>query len=518
MTNNKTAEKAPKKPSHAELTQVQRKAHHAFGNRANFRGLDIGYRWQQGQPTDEVCLRVHVDRKLPCDALMPPQIFPTEVDGIRLDVIAASYSPSLEPGTSRSAAARQPYTMGGLSCGRHGEGTGTIGLVVIDSTTGKPGILSNWHVLAGPRARRNDPITQPGGNDGGFDPRDRVARLKRWLLDRNGDAALAELLPDQPWLPLQFGTFETVTKTRSARLGEILTKTGRSGPLQRARVDGTGLYRLPYETRPGIYEYRDIEGFKLVAIEESSEIAAPISAAGDSGAAWISASSGEAVGLQFGEDVPPGPRVGAASSGAIACDLGTVFEKLEVRLADFRDLLEQNSPNPVLTPHQRDQANILTSADAPSPGWPHPAHWTDNSLQAMSISGRPDRARGRSPAGDIVPLIRVSPNGRMPSPIRDHHGRGAPQFSLAQDIWLMRLYPALLDYDVNFRGVFLDEPIAQRISAVDSHGMHAFFARLINSTRHFDGIGLKQMQPIDFEGVVTYFQVCQRINALLEQL
>lgn len=82
----------------------------------------------------------------------------------------------------------------------------------------------------------------------------------------------------------------------------------------------------------------------------------------------------------------------------------------------------------------------------------------------------------------------------------------------------MRLYPALLDYDVNFRGVFLDEPIAQRISAVDSHGMHAFFARLINSTRHFDGIGLKQMQPIDFEGVVTYFQVCQRINALLEQL
>ena len=517
MTEVSLAKEAYPVSSQAELELTLHQAHQTFGNRANFRGIDIGYRWQNGQPTDDICLRIHVDRKVPTDALMKSQIFPAELNGFQLDVIAATYQPSLEPGTARSAAARQPYTMGGLSCGRHGEGTGTIGLVVIDRTTGKPGILSNWHVLAGPRARRNDPITQPGGLDGGFDPRDRIARLKRWLLDRGGDAAYAELLPDQPWLPLQFGTFNKVTKTASAKLGEILTKSGRSGASRQARVDGLGIYRVPYETRPGLYEYRDVEGFRLVPVPEDTEADNCVSSAGDSGAAWVSTDSAAAVGLQFGEQIAADPRHNAAPQSAIACNLETVLEKMNLRLAEFTDLMEQNNQEPILTAYQQRQANLSSTAETSSPDWPHPMHWPDHRYQPASLEGRPDRIDRQSQRGEIVPLVRISPNRGVASQYQDGQGHALPNINIPQDIWLLRLYPALLDYDTNFRGAFLDEPVAQRISAADSRSIHAFFAHLINGTRHFDGIGLKQMREADFEGVVTYMQVCERIAVLLSQ-
>ena len=93
MADLHTADKVEKSAFSEDLDQGLKKAYLAFGNRSNFRGIDIGYRWRRGQRTDEICLRMHVQRKLPIDALLPSQVLPSHVAGIALDVIEAAYQP-----------------------------------------------------------------------------------------------------------------------------------------------------------------------------------------------------------------------------------------------------------------------------------------------------------------------------------------------------------------------------------------------------------------------------------------
>lgn len=514
MADLHTADKVEKSAFSEDLDQGLKKAYLAFGNRSNFRGIDIGYRWRRGQRTDEICLRMHVQRKLPIDALLPSQVLPSHVAGIALDVIEAAYQPSLEPGASRQAATPQPYTMGGLCCGRSGEGAGTIGLVVIDRTTGKPGILSNWHVLAGPRARRNDPIMQLGERNDEFDPRNHIANLKRWMLERSGDAALAELLPDQPWLPLQFGGFECISKTRAANLGEILNKNSQASNSAQAKVDGKGLYRLQYETRPGMMECRDIEGINLVYEADIPVEGGKVSSAGDSGSAWVSATSGEAVALQIGGQIASATEANRAGQSVIANEMAPILEKLELRLANFEDLLAQNGQSAVLTRRQKSCAALSYDSEEtmPSPLWPHPRHWADAAAPRPHQIPRPERNERNASDAQIVPLVRILPNGRLPE--WGSQGAASRQFNICHDIWQNRLYPALLDYDPNFRGVFLEEAITQRISAMDDRNIHTFFSRLINGSARFDGIGLKQVRPDDFRGATIYMQICERISSL----
>lgn len=501
----------------ADLDYPLAKAYQTFGHRSYFRGVDIGYRWRQGQRTDEICLRLHLDRKLPLDALMPSQVLPTHVEGVALDVIEAAYQPSLEPGAARRASTRHPYTMGGLPCGRSGEGAGTIGLVVIDKTTGKPGILSNWHVLAGPRARRNDPIMQLGERDDEFDPRNHIANLKRWMLNRSGDAALAELLPDQPWLPLQFGGFESISRVRSACLGEILNKTSRASSNAQARVDGRGLYRLQYETRQGMLEYRDIEGLKLVYETDIPVAGGKVSSAGDSGAAWVSAATGDAVALQIGGQTASANCLSSTQQGVIASEMAPILETLEIRLASFEDLLAQNGQNPVLTHRQQVCADMSHDSDEAmrAPQWPHPQHWVDASFSQPRRPRRPDRSETSPSAAQVVPMVRILPN--EPAPLQPLLATTSQQSESGQDIWEKRLCPALLDYDPNFRGVLPAEPLVQRISIADERNINAFFSRLINRSERFDGIGLRQVLETDFTGATTYMQICVRIDALRRQ-
>ncbi|OIQ39444.1 MAG: hypothetical protein BM558_11760 [Roseobacter sp. MedPE-SW] len=514
MADLHTAEKFDKTALSDDLNESLKRAYLAFGNRSNFRGIDIGYRWRQGQRTDEICLRMHVQRKLPIDALLPSQVLPSHVEGIALDVIEAAYQPSLEPGASRQSTTRQPYTMGGLSCGRSGEGAGTIGLVVIDRTTGKPGILSNWHVLAGPRARRNDPIMLLGERDDEFDPRNHIANLKRWMLDRSGDAALAELLPDQPWLPLQFGGLECISKTRSAKLGEILNKTSQASSAAQARVDGKGLYRLQYETRPGMMECRDIEGINLVYEADIPVTGGKVSSAGDSGSAWVSAASGEAVALQIGGQIASATGSSRSGQGVIANEMTPILENLGLRLANFEDLLAQNGQSAVLTRRQKSCAALAFDIEEtmPSPLWPHPQHWADATASRPHQIPRLERNERKASDAQIVPMVRILPNGRASE--WGNQATASRHFNVCHDIWQNRLYPALLDYDPNFRGVFLEEAITQRISAKDERSIHAFFSRLINGSARFDGIGLKQVLPDDFRGATKYMQICERIEYL----
>ena len=54
--------------------------------KANVVGVGIGYRYRDGNRTDEVVIVVMVERKLTLDALSESDIIPAEIDGIPVDV------------------------------------------------------------------------------------------------------------------------------------------------------------------------------------------------------------------------------------------------------------------------------------------------------------------------------------------------------------------------------------------------------------------------------------------------
>jgi hypothetical protein len=348
------------------LEDARLQAERLYGRRENFTGADYGPRWKDGKPTGDVVVRVHVRRKLPESALEGDVILPKEINGIPLDVIEGDYR-ATDPEAGQSLGHRKmlPYLMGGSSCGRAHEGTGTVGMMVQDRDGKWPGILSNWHVMAGARARPGDAIEHPGPADlpapGTGTP---VARLERWMLNRRGDAALARIDPGKPWLPLQLGTFAEIRSTRRVELGEELTKSGRTTGVTTAQVDGIGVYRVTYEVAPGRREPRDIEGFKLVALEPGNPGNAELSSAGDSGSSWSNPETGEGVGLHFAGETNPDPR----AEHAIACHLDAVMEELNVEPLTFEALYQ-----PITAGQAGPQAAAewTPQPDGPdSPWWP----------------------------------------------------------------------------------------------------------------------------------------------------
>lgn len=323
-----------KKISDDKLKAAMMSARKMYGHRPDVTACDVGYKWEGDQPTQELCVRIHVQRKIPLSELEASQVFPTEINDVPLDVIQGPYK--IHRATSANEhKIRSPFLMGGLSCGRETGGTGTIAAIVVDNVSGRPAVLSNWHVLHGPFGLAGDPILQPGRADGGNPVVDAIAQLGRSILDVDGDAAIAPLVGGRPWLPLVFGSYALPSKIRETRLGELLTKSGRTTAQSVARVDGEGFYKLAYEISPGQREVREIRGFKLVPVEPGNPDDLELSSGGDSGSLWTNPNSGDAVGLHFAGEVNDDP----SAEFAIACNLSSVFRRLDVRLATFDDLL-----------------------------------------------------------------------------------------------------------------------------------------------------------------------------------
>lgn len=73
----------------AELNKVRE----AWLKRPGVTAVDVGYRMKDGKLTDEVAIRVHVERKLPPEALEEHELFPETLGGVDVDVIEATYGP-----------------------------------------------------------------------------------------------------------------------------------------------------------------------------------------------------------------------------------------------------------------------------------------------------------------------------------------------------------------------------------------------------------------------------------------
>ncbi|WP_428926824.1 hypothetical protein [Marinibacterium sp. SX1] len=365
-------------PTPEKLNEAYQEALRRFADRQNLTAIDIGRVWKAGRPVDEAAIRLHVTRKQPETELDAAAVFPREILGIPVDVVEGVYRiPEAARMSDSRRRGRFPFLMGGMSCSRLDGEVGTVGVIVKDRRTGRAGLLSNWHVLAGPRANPGDPILHPGRIDGGQPAQDEIARLDRWMLDTDGDAAVAFLTGALPWVPLQLGSFTEIAGTRTARLGEVLSKSGRTTGVTTAVVDGIGMYRVNYEVRPGEIEHRDIRGFKLVSLLEGNPHDEELSAAGDSGACWVD-SSQNAVGLHFAGETAPGPD----QEHAIACDMGTVMDRLDLEPAGFDDLASQRAD----TRSWAEMSDPRLDGSDPLPVWGGPFPWPAHTPGPMPAS------------------------------------------------------------------------------------------------------------------------------------
>lgn len=218
----------------------------------NVVGMGIGVKWTNGEPTGEPALVVLVTHKLEKDQLSPANLVPAKLADMQTDVLSvgipfAGEKESLDTRVQTLANRIRP-AKGGYSVGHYKITAGTIATCVYDRLQEGIGIpsryyiLSNNHVLANSNdASPGDPILQPGPFDGGTDPKDRIARLSRFVpimfdppipRDRHRnlvDAAVAEgefsdLDREIYWI----GDLRGWRRRSNVKVGSLVKKTGRT--------------------------------------------------------------------------------------------------------------------------------------------------------------------------------------------------------------------------------------------------------------------------------------------------
>lgn len=148
-------------------------------------GVDIGYKEVGGRRTDELAIRVDVEKKWD---VPQEQRIPSMLQDIKTDVIQRGRFTFLVD------TARYNPLVGGCSIGTCGgvPGTGTLGALVRDINTGQLMALSNWHVLVrGASGVYN--VAQPGPGDNGSCPGDIIGQVVRSAINEYVDCAVVAL-------------------------------------------------------------------------------------------------------------------------------------------------------------------------------------------------------------------------------------------------------------------------------------------------------------------------------------
>lgn len=283
-------------------------------------GVDYGYKYQAGVRTMQLCVRFHVARKLPPDALRSHEVLPVELGSVACDVIQARYAPHGSP-RARFDALRPGISIGNVARGS----TGTLGAIVREAGSGRLCLLSNWHVLCGTTgAQPGESISQPGSLHLGSGPERQVAALERWLDLRHGyDAAIAVLSAGIANDSSVFDLGIRIGGMEEPTLGLALVKAGATSGVTHAMVDGVeGTFEIDYSGFGD--QKRWMDGCRLTPDARNPED--EISVAGDSGALWINPETRCAVALHYaGED-----GVGPTAEYAIAHPISRIFGLLDL--------------------------------------------------------------------------------------------------------------------------------------------------------------------------------------------
>ena len=301
---------------HAALNRALR----AVRYRDGIVGVDYGYAYKDGQRPKTLGIRFHVAQKLPLSEIPPERILPSKLDGYRCDVLEARYS--LHGNPKKQCDPMQPGVSIGNVVRRR---TGTLGMFVKDQLGGRPGLLSNWHVLCGSlQASAGDTISQPGPHHAGTSPARIIGALERWVpLDTGCDAALALLSDAIETSDLIFDSALKIDGIVAARNGLKLMKYGVTSKLTYGIVDGIdGSYEVDYSGYGD--QKRWIDGIRIVVNPEHATN--EISLAGDSGAIWVDVETSRAVALHFaGED-----GLGPTAEYALAQPIQRVLNLLDL--------------------------------------------------------------------------------------------------------------------------------------------------------------------------------------------
>jgi endonuclease G len=268
--------------------------------------VDVGYRYRHGKMTDELAVRVHVEKKKKgpqLEALDAAQIPNVSRIGFTTDVMEGKYRlhggwfwpqpPAPTPYTRRS----RPLKAGISISNEYDYNFGTLGGFVRDRKTGEGMILGCWHVLVNSAYRwPGVRIFQPAAGDGGWYS-DSVAAYSRDGMKSGVDAAVARLLEGQQGVNDEVG-LGVVTGVAEPRLGMVVTKSGRASKITTGVIDGVGgVTPMSYAGLP-----REIRECVHIAPLTEGET---VSAGGDSGAWWLTRDDRRAVGLHFaGSDEP----------------------------------------------------------------------------------------------------------------------------------------------------------------------------------------------------------------------
>lgn len=299
------------------------KAKRLCRRRPNLIGVDYGYAFKNEEPLKRLAIRFHVRQKRPLAELPPEHVLPTALDGLRCDVVEASYSLHASP--HEECTPLQP----GISVGNLENGeTGSVGSFVTLSGQEGTYLLSNWHVLAGgSSAQKGDRICQPGPGDVGNHPARIVGQLSKWTELATGiDAAIAFVDPGVATSTRLFGSTVAITDFEDPKPGMKLVKAGAFSGFTHSLVDGVeGTFEMNY-TNFGD-ETRWMDGIRLRRDPAFPET--EISIAGDSGSVWVNPATGWAVALHFaGED-----GLGPSEEYALAHPIRRVLELLGIELA-----------------------------------------------------------------------------------------------------------------------------------------------------------------------------------------
>ncbi len=324
---------------------VLRQVRESWMERAGVTAVDLGFKWSDGQMTDQLAIRVHVNKKLPLLEIAEEDRFPKEVEGVPVDVIEATYGvqelPNPESQLEFAVDGRHrrfddiPI---GVSIGSPNTTAGTLGAKVFDEETGQAMILSNWHILVGALpAVTGTPIWQPGAADGGRSDNNIFAELARFILGPY-DAAVAKLTGSRPVKSetLEGTPIEDVT---SPQLGMRVWKSGRTTGLTQGFIDGINMTLSMNYGAAGVRTLRDV--LRIIPVPGSPPT--EISAGGDSGSVWVDQVTGKAIGLHFGGEV------GNAPEHALANDIVPVINWLQVQFPAQREP-EVPIPDPIPDP------------------------------------------------------------------------------------------------------------------------------------------------------------------------
>lgn len=234
----------------AETLQVKESVEDELLKRPGVTAVGVGYKYVNGQRTDEISVQVFVRRKR--KNVPRKQMVPKTINGVPTDVIERTFvlqqladRVRVEDITLMADTTHYDPLKGGISIGpcRAIGGyvfAGTLGAVARDNATNDILLLSNFHVMCVDTGWAvGDQMTQPSRVDTGHCPADVVGTLLRAQLTAAVDAAVCTL--SGRGYACEIVDIGTVTGTATATLGMAVRKRGRTTGLTYGTVDSISL-------------------------------------------------------------------------------------------------------------------------------------------------------------------------------------------------------------------------------------------------------------------------------------